>query len=164
MKKVDLQMQIEAITEELDDAQKEIAWLRQSIYGSEKVAKLEEELAQWKKVADVVTEKTMEVEQIKKQVNDAMAVCDSYADENQRFHDEITRLKAVNGELKEQLAISEQAVGVSEWRRKECLRLEAVNGDLTQEINTLKSRLLMAVDKVADADGEIERLTSRDIP
>lgn len=65
LKKSDLEDRILALERDLDDATKEIAWLRQSIYGSEKVAKLEAELEQWKKAADAVTEQAMLIEALK---------------------------------------------------------------------------------------------------
>lgn len=105
MKKDDMQTQMNTLQDDLRDAEKEIAWLRQSIYGSEKVAKLEAELEQWKKAADVVTEQTMLIEHLK-----------------------------------------------------------AAKSDLEAEVELLRSRLLKSVDKMADMDGEIERLTSRDVP
>src|SRR5512143_3985701 len=104
MKKDEMETQIHALEDDLEDARKEIAWLRQSIYGSEKAAKLEEEIEKLNR------------------------------DCEERYEIELRDKQEIE-HLKEQLAIAEQAVGVSEWRRKECLRLEALNADLTQDIN-----------------------------
>src|SRR5512139_997191 len=92
----------------------------------------------------------------------------------QFVYDENAKLRAEIERLKEELAISEQAVGVSEWRRQECLRLQGykeawegccMDRDRAVEIiEQLKKELEAQYDHNADLDRELDRLTSKDKP
>jgi hypothetical protein len=62
----------------------------------------------------ILGEAADEIEQLRGDLKGRDAVCDSYADENQRFYDEIERLRAQNAELLTALRAMVRAYGATD--------------------------------------------------